>query len=159
MRNLAIAIAFVVGACTGTVLHTAADELPDRKPRPIDPVTPGTTSVVAMDKAVHRQVGGGKAEVWLLARGNNAFVGRLDLAPGFKVPTHRDPTEEYIHVLNGGGTITIDGKKHELKPGMTVYMPANAEVSYTNGPAQLVALQVFAGPSPADKYNKWQEVQ
>ena len=159
MRHIAIVIAFIVGACAGTVVQSAADELPDRKPAPVDKVSPGVASVVTMERAEHRQVGGGKAEIWLLAQGKNAFFGRLDMAPNGKVPTHRDATEEIIHVLHGGGTISIDGKVHQIKAGTTVYMPANAEVSFSNGPEQLVALQVFAGPGPAAKYNKWQVVQ
>lgn len=74
---------------------------------------------------------------------------------GGAVPQHRDETEEYIYVLEGGGTITIDGTASSLSPGSIVYMPANAEVSYENGPEPLVALQVFAGPQPASKYDRW----
>jgi len=137
MRPVAILIVLALSACGGTAVST----------------------VVHMNRAEHRQVGGGKAEIWLLARGDNAFVGRLELAAGFKVPKHRDPTEEYIHVLRGSGALTIDGKVHQLTAGSTVFMPANAEVSFVNGPERMVALQIFAGPGPADKYSKWQVVQ
>lgn len=100
----------------------------------------------------------GKAKVVLLAQGKNAFLGRLELAPGAKVPLHRDATEEYIHFLAGGGTITVDGQAHAVKAGSTIYMPANAEVTFTNGDAPAVAIQVFAGPAPAAKYQKWKAV-
>ena len=102
-----------------------------------------------------RAAASGKAKVQFLAMGANAFIGRLELAPGAKVPEHRDATEEYIHVLEGKGVISVDGVKHEIGPGATVYMPANALVSYQNGDAKMVALQVFAGPAPAAKYDKW----
>ena len=72
-----------------------------------------------------------------------------------RLPEHQDPTEEYIHVLRGTGTLTIDGSKHEVGPGDTVFMPANATVSYQNGNEEMVAIQVFAGPGPADKYDGW----
>ena len=39
-----------------------------------------------------------------LARGKNAFIGRLWLAPGAAVPLHQDTSEEYIVFLEGGGT-------------------------------------------------------
>ncbi len=97
----------------------------------------------------------GKARVTELARGNNAFLARLEMNPGGKVPKHRDPTEEYIHVLAGGGTLTIDGKAHKIGPGSTVFMPAGAEVHFDGDDTALSAIQVFAGPGPADKYKTW----
>ena len=42
-----------------------------------------------------------------------------------------------------------------VKAGDTVFMKAGARVSYQNGPAKMVAIQVFAGPAPADKYQQW----
>ena len=53
----------------------------------------------------------------------------------------------------------MDGKGHQLTEGSVVYMPANAEVSYANGPNPLVAIQVFAGPESADKYAKWSKAE
>ena len=97
----------------------------------------------------------GRARVTILARGLEAFVGRLEMDAGAAVPEHRDATEEYIHVLEGSGTITIDDVEHPLAAGDTVYMPANAKVSFQNGDAPLVGLQVFAGPEPAAKYEAW----
>jgi hypothetical protein len=38
-------------------------------------------------------------------------------------------------------------------------MPPNAEVEFRNGDAQLVAIQVFAGPEPAAKYDAWAPVR
>lgn len=90
-----------------------------------------------------------------LLRGDNAFVAELILPPGGAVPTHRDPTEEYLIVQQGSGTLTLDGVVHEVRPGTVIYMPAGAEVSYTNGPEALIAVQVFAGPGPAEKYASW----
>lgn len=97
----------------------------------------------------------GKARVTPLAEGSNAWIGRLEIAPGAAVPEHRDPTEEYIHVLSGSGTMWIDDKKHEVGPGSTVFMPAKAKVRFTNGKTSMTALQVFAGPAPAAKYSAW----
>lgn len=102
-----------------------------------------------------RQVAEGKARIRLLGQGQNAFIGRLEIAPGFAVPEHQDPTEEYIHVLEGHGTLTMDGKAYEIQPGSTIFMPAGATVSYQNGDAPMVAIQVFAGPGPAAKYDSW----
>lgn len=101
----------------------------------------------------------GKARAWPLARGANAYVGRLDVDPGVTVPVHRDETEETIVVLEGSGVITVDGVRSEIGPGSVVFMPAGAEVTYANGPQRLVAVQVFAGPAPAGKYDAWVQAQ
>ena len=39
-----------------------------------------------------RQLGGGKAVITHLARGQHAYLGRLTLKGGVNVPLHRDPT-------------------------------------------------------------------
>ena len=109
-------------------------------------------TVLSADGTEVREVAG-KARITFLARGHNAFLGRLEMEPGGKVPAHRDATEEYIHVLEGHGTMWIDGREYDIQPGTTVFMPANAEVSYQNGDARFVGIQVFAGPAPAAKYD------
>ena len=98
----------------------------------------------------HRQ-----AQIKKLAKGTNAFIGELRLEPGAKVPIHRDATEEYLYFLSGGGLITIDGAQHAISPGDVVFMPAGAEVSFANGAIASRIIQVFAGPSPAKKYDTW----
>ena len=102
-----------------------------------------------------RPKAGSPAQIRHLARGENAFLGHLVLGPGMKVPVHRDPTEEYLYILTGAGTLFIDGKAYEIRAGHAVFMPANAEVHFQNGPEELRAIQVFAGPEPAKKYDKW----
>jgi quercetin dioxygenase-like cupin family protein len=111
--------------------------------------------VLAAAEAEVRWAPSGKASLTGGVNGANAFVATLGMAPGAEVPSHRDHTEEYIHVLAGSGSITIDGVEHAIGPGDTVFMPAEAEVSYVNGTEPFTALQVFAGPEPADKYRTW----
>ena len=115
--------------------------------------------VQAKKDQCRREAPSKKAWVTVLADGRNAFVAKLELAPGAKVPKHRDATEETIHVLEGSGTIVIDGKTSKVSPGTTIFMPANAEVSFENGPTKMVGVQVFAGPGPAKKYAKWGKCQ
>lgn len=113
------------------------------------------TSVIALADAPEQVAPSGKAKIRHLARGENAYLGHLEMQAGAAVPEHRDATEEYIHVLEGTGTLTIDDQSYELKPGTTVFMPANAKVSYQNGDEKMVAIQVFAGPGPSAKYEGW----
>ncbi len=148
MRNPSHLIAFAAGlACAWTLQPVWA-----RKDRP--PPAPAATITTLAD-ATYRRTPSDKAGIAVLAQGLNAYVGRLDLAAGGQVPEHQDPTEEYIHVLQGAGQITINGVQTTLGPGSTVYMPAGATVSYANGETPLVALQVFAGPASAQKYDNW----
>ncbi len=97
----------------------------------------------------------GKADVKVLARGREAFMALLRLDAGGAVPRHQDESEEYLHVLEGRGTLNIDGRDFAIRPGTTVFMPAGVTVRYTNGSEELVALQVFADPTSAAKYDKW----
>jgi quercetin dioxygenase-like cupin family protein len=99
--------------------------------------------------------GSGKANITELTRGENVFLGKLWLAPGAKVPEHQDETEEYLYILQGSGTLTLNGKTHIVTAGSTIYMPAKATVSFENNDQPLEAIQVFSGPEPAKKYAQW----
>ena len=116
------------------------------------------STVVSSHDAASAQVSSGKAKIYFLARGENAFVGQLWIAPKAGVPLHRDPTEEYLIVLEGGGVLTMDGVDHILSKGSAVFMPARAEVKFRNGDAPTVVIQVFAGPESADKYQNWERI-
>lgn len=96
-----------------------------------------------------------KARMTRLAQGDHAFMALLELDPSARVPKHRDATEEYLYVLAGSGKLTIDGVTSSIAAGTSVMMPANAEVHFENGPSSLIAVQVFAGPGPAKKYDSW----
>ncbi len=155
-RPLPLVLAFALGACATAAVESVASE-PEPAPAPITEARPPgpPASVISLEQAQTRQSPTGTASIAHLARGSNAYVGRLEMQAGAAVPEHQDATEEYIHVLSGGGTITIDGAQHSIAAGTTVFMPAGATVSFTNGEEPLVALQVFAGPEPAAKYETW----
>jgi quercetin dioxygenase-like cupin family protein len=155
---------FALGACAGAAVSTGAGEPP--APAPAAPAAPApagggdaagpAASVVALAEAERRSPPGSPASIALLARGDRAFLGLLRLPGGGAVPEHQDASEEYIYVLEGSGTLTIDGTEYELSPGSAVFMPSGATVTYTNGDEELVALQVFAGPESAAKYDRWE---
>lgn len=158
---LPLAVAFVLGACSATIGAGAVSSSSAAPTAPVDvvespPPAPRISPPITRAAEAERRVApNGKARVTILARGHEAFVARLEMDPGAAVPEHRDATEEYIHVLEGSGTITIDDREHPLAAGDTVYMPADAKVSFRNGDAPLQGLQVFAGPEPAAKYDAW----
>lgn len=147
---LSLSAAFALGACASTVARHAGTGTAHAALAP---------TVIPLEQAPRAQAPSGKAEVAHLARGDNAYVGRLEMAAGAAVPEHRDATEEYIHVLEGAGTMHIDGQRYEIAAGTTVFMPANALVRFQNGAAKMVALQVFAGPAPASKYARWSPIE
>ena len=139
MKNLPI---FALGALMGAGVVSFAQE-----------ATTGT--IVARDAAPIRVSPNGKARVKVLATGQEAFLGLLELDAGAAVPLHRDTTEEYIYVLEGSGVMHLDGQTLSVKPGSAVYMPANAEVSFQNGEAPTRVRQIFADPDPASKFDAW----
>lgn len=156
-----LVLAFAVGACAGSSGPLVAEPAPEPAPTepeaaqeaPAKAARAGTH--VTLAEAERRIAPHGKASIAMLARGEEAFVGQLELEPLVEIPAHRDPTEETIVVLEGGGTLLMDGRAYQVGVGSVVYMPANAEVSFANGPNKLVALQVFADPDPASKYDDW----
>lgn len=115
----------------------------------LEPVVASASSLPA------RVTPSGQGRMVELLRGDNAFIATLELAGGAEVPLHRDSTEEYLVVQKGAGTLYIDGESYDVGPDTVVFMPANAEVRFVNGKKKLVALQVFAGPEPAKKYEAW----
>ncbi len=155
--RVTIIMSFLLGACASAAATSVASERPEAPEAAPEASMAGGDArlVVAAGEAEHRQAPSGKADVFFLARGSNAFVARLELAENGAVPEHRDATEEYLYILEGGGELMIEDRPYAIGPGSAIYMPANAKVSYQNGDARLVALQVFAGPEPAAKYDAW----
>ncbi len=156
--HIAVAfLSFFAGACATVATQSAAAPAPEgeRAAKVEAEASVAGATVVPLDQAPMQTAPSGKAQIWHLARGQNAYVGKLEMAGGGAVPEHRDATEEFIYVLEGSGTLTIEGQDYSLQPGSTVYMPANVKVSYRNGPEKMVALQVFAGPEPSAKYERW----
>ncbi len=147
----AIAIAaFATGSlCTLALVGWTSDSRAETK------ATAPPARVVPAKDACVRTAKSGKAKVTVFAEGTSAFFGRLEMDANGRVPEHRDATEEYLHVLAGSGTLFIEDKAHALAPGTSVFMPAGAKVRYENGPTPLSAIQVFAGPAPARKYDAW----
>lgn len=116
-------------------------------------------AVVQPGEAVVRNHPAGIGSITELLRGDNAFVARLELAPGARIPDNVDVTEEYVVVLEGHGSTTIDGVVHPLSPGTAIYIPPGVSAGAVNGDEPMVVLQVFAGPKPADKYQSWPEAR
>ena len=51
----------------------------------------------------------------------------ISFEPGGQSPNHSHNYEHEIYILKGQGSVEVDGKKADLKPGDVVYVPANAD--------------------------------
>jgi quercetin dioxygenase-like cupin family protein len=55
------------------------------------------------------------------------ILGIAEFEPHGRLLPHRhDPAEFYLG-LEGSGTVTIDGMRHEIRPGVAIYLAAGAE--------------------------------
>ena len=78
-------------------------------------------------------------------------IGMAEIAPGGTLDLHRHAPAEVYHVLKGNGFVEIDGVRHELAPGISVFIPGNAWHAATNpGPASLRFLFIFPTNSLED---------
>ena len=106
-----------------------------------------------------RAAANGNAQITLFAEGEHGFMGKLRMAGGAKVPEHQDESEEFLYVLKGEGTITVDGTEYDVTPNTGIFLPAGAKVSYQNGDRVMEALQFFAPTDSANKYSGWETGQ
>ena len=72
------------------------------------------------------------------------MVGREDHAPNFALrsfevsigghtPQHQHDYEHEVYIVSGDGEILLEGKRHPIKSGDVIYVPANEEHQFTVG--------------------------
>lgn len=77
--------------------------------------------------------------------------GLAEFPPGAVLPLHRHAPAEIYHVLDGEGRTEIEGVPHELRAGISLFIPPNARHRTTNtGPGPLRFLFVF----PTDSFEE-----
>jgi len=81
-----------------------------------------------------------------LAPGAQQTVGLTTILPGHGNPLHFHPNcEEVLYVISGCGRHTSEGQTIELKPGMTICIPAGVHHKLTNtGAEPLKTLVTFS---------------
>lgn len=90
-------------------------------------------------RLVHPQTTGSK----------NLGVSICYLHPGESIIPHQHDFEEAYFILQGEGTMTLEGEKISLEKNLTVYIPANAEHTHINdGNETLIALCALSPPPP-----------
>ncbi len=126
-----------------------------KRPRKARRKKPRSQKSVVHRKSQVRTSPDAAVEIAEIASGDSAWMGLLRVGAGATLPTHRDPTEEYLYVLRGKATLVVDGTKYPLEPHTGVYIPSKAEVSLNNEDKLFSAVQWFAGPESANKYEDW----
>lgn len=101
----------------------------------------------------------GDTQITLFAEGDKAFMGKLRVSPGATIPEHEDESEEFLYVIQGEGTLTINGTEYEVKPNTGIFIPDGAKAKYENGDRVLEAVQFFAPTDSANKYTEWETGQ
>lgn len=62
----------------------------------------------------------------VLLKDNNCQYTLFSLAAGTEISEHTSTRNATVHVLEGRGILTLEGRDITLEPGRFVFMPANA---------------------------------
>jgi quercetin dioxygenase-like cupin family protein len=82
---------------------------------------------------------------------NIVFV--LNFMPGQALPKHKHPnTHVYILVLQGNGTVTVDGANSDISERDVVYIDGDEEFSFVNSGNSPVSLYVQLAKIPDARY-------
>ncbi len=83
-----------------------------------------------------------------------AYVGWLRAEAGAAVPEHvHDKQAELLYVLEGSGTMTIDGVELPVEVGMGVYIPPGKKHSFKTS-AGLTAVQFYTPSGPEQRFKQ-----
>lgn len=83
--------------------------------------------------------------------------GRVTIFPGGKVPKHEHPNEEVYFVIEGAGTIEIDGHIEPIKAGEAVYVPPNHSHELANPKDNTQNMVFMFTYSPATVVDHWKQ--
>ncbi|MEU4563517.1 cupin domain-containing protein [Actinoplanes sp. NPDC023936] len=107
-------------------------------------------SVISRAEVPPNRRRGGDIRVLLSPRtvaSTSGFMGSLTLAPGEYVTEHYHPySEEYLYVVEGRLTITIEGNAVEVGPDQAVLVPINARHRAENRGTRTVRAVFHLGP-------------
>lgn len=82
---------------------------------------------------------------------STAFV--LNFKPGQELPAHKHPgTGLYLFVLQGGGTLTVDGTATEISKDDVIYCEGNETFSFKNTTEEETSFYVMLNKIPEEKY-------
>ena len=89
----------------------------------------------------------------IIFRGGESTVFVLNFMPGQQLPVHKHPgTNVYLMVLQGNGTLTIDGEPIEIAEKDVVRAGGDEEFAFTNSGNENVSLYVMLNKIPDERY-------
>jgi len=84
---------------------------------------------------------------------STAFV--LNFKPGQELPAHKHPgTGLYLLVLQGGGTLTVDGTNTEINKDDVIFCDGDETFSFKNTRDEQTSFYVVLNKIPEEKYAK-----
>ena len=119
-------------------------------------VTGPVAGVVHGDRLSPKVGDDGQARVIPMQRGEWAYMGEFHLEPGTTLQPEVRTDEEYLYIISGSAVLTADDRRFLVGPRMGVYLPTGADVTWTNGPDDLIGVQFLAGASPGGDYEEWE---
>ncbi|EJW17764.1 cupin domain-containing protein [Paenibacillus alvei] len=82
---------------------------------------------------------------------NVIFV--LNFSRGAELPTHNHPgADVYILVLDGSGTVTVNGVETEVAEGDILHIAGDENFAYRNGTDADSSLYVILTKTPCERY-------
>lgn len=80
-------------------------------------------------------------------KSRDMVLGIAEFEPHGRLLPHRHEPAEFYLGLEGAGIVTIDGTPHEIRPGVAIYVPGDAEHGTQAGPEGLRFAYGFAQAS------------
>jgi quercetin dioxygenase-like cupin family protein len=75
------------------------------------------------------------------------FLAIAKLSPGKEIEAHVDPMEEIYFVLNGAGTMQVEGESRRVGPGDAVWIPVGSSHGLLNNGEEDCIILVVASPA------------
>lgn len=76
-----------------------------------------------------------------IIRTNRSMAFMLNFLPGQHMKPHSHPDRElYLNVIAGTGTLSIDGKDHEVTQGDVILCTAEEQIGFTNTSGERVSM-------------------
>ncbi len=91
----------------------------------------------------------------IIHKKGESVVFALNFMPGQELPKHQHPnTDVYILMLEGNGTMTVDGENSEVTKGDVVHCDGSEQFSYKNSGDVPCSLYVVLSKVPDERYAK-----
>lgn len=114
--------------------------------------------VRAHSQAPSYVIAGGKGKVSMLfdlenAPGGGSSLAGITFAAGTAVPTHiHESSTEVIFIIEGGGTMTVDGVAREVARWDAIQVPPGVEHSFVAGAETVKAIQLYTPAGPEQRF-------